>query len=65
MVLSSVPASCAIDIQGATVVKVSVLLVLLALTACAGAPQGQYTRSACSGGEASSACQVERYMNAP
>jgi hypothetical protein len=60
-----VAASSAIDIQGATVDKASVLLVLLALTACAGAPQSQDSRSACSGGEASSACQVERYVKAP
>lgn len=39
-------------------------LLLAALTACSGLPQGQVAASACAAGEASDPCQVERYRNA-
>ena len=39
-------------------------LLLVALAGCSGLPQGQATSLACAAGEASYACQVERYHNA-
>ncbi|HEX2547999.1 MAG TPA: hypothetical protein VHL79_24150 [Ramlibacter sp.] len=39
------------------------LLVLLALCGCAGAPRTQLAASPCAAGEATYACQVERYHN--
>jgi hypothetical protein len=42
-----------------------VLALLLALGGCAVAPPLQHAASPCAGGEASYACQVERYQNAP
>lgn len=38
-------------------------VLLAALTACSGLPQGQVSASACAE-EASYACQIERYQNA-
>ena len=40
------------------------IVVLLALAGCSGMPvQQQHAASACSAGEATYACQVERYHN--
>jgi hypothetical protein len=39
------------------------VVLLLGLAACSGIPESQYTVSPCSTGEASYACQVERYHN--
>ena len=36
---------------------------LLALAGCSGVPHSQYAESPCSAGEATYACQVERYNN--
>ena len=38
-------------------------IVLVALAGCSGLPTYQYSPSACLAGEASYACQVERYQN--
>ncbi len=46
-------------------VKAFSVLLLLALAGCSGVPSSQYASSACAGAEASQACQVERYQNAP
>lgn len=40
------------------------VLLLLASAGCSGLPQGQSAALACAAGEASYACQVERYHNA-
>jgi hypothetical protein len=40
------------------------LIFLLALTACSGVPQGQYTTTPCTGNEASKECQAYRYERA-
>lgn len=40
------------------------LILLLALVACSGVPQGQYSSSACSTNPRGYDCQVERYMKA-
>jgi hypothetical protein len=39
------------------------LIVLVALAGCSGLPLGQSAPSPCAAGEASYACQVERYHN--
>jgi hypothetical protein len=39
------------------------ILLLLALAGCSGLPQAQPVASACAAGEATYACQVERYHN--
>jgi hypothetical protein len=39
------------------------IVLLLALAGCSGLAQVQSAGSACSAGEASYACQVERYQN--
>ena len=39
------------------------VIILLALAGCSGVAHRQYGPSACSTGEASYACQVERYHN--
>ena len=38
-------------------------VVVLALAGCSSVPYGHETASACSAGEATYACQVERYHN--
>lgn len=43
--------------------RAAILLLLLALAGCAGLPRPEQAASACAGGEASYACQVERYHN--
>jgi hypothetical protein len=43
--------------------KVFTVALLLALAGCSGLPPAQYTESACDAGEATYACQVERYHN--
>ena len=45
------------------VLKAFIALSLLALTGCSGAPVYQGAASPCAMGEASHACQVERYHN--
>jgi hypothetical protein len=43
-----------------------VVVVLVMLAGCSGAPQGNHSSSPCaSKGEASRECQTMRYMNAP
>ena len=44
-------------------VKSFSVVFLLALAGCSSVPHRQYTASACSTGEASYACQIERYHN--
>lgn len=44
--------------------KSLVLLLALALAGCTATPRATTASSACSGGENSYACQVERYGNA-
>jgi hypothetical protein len=44
-------------------VKAFSVVWLLALAGCSGVPESQYTVSPCSTGEASYACQIERYQN--
>jgi hypothetical protein len=44
-------------------VKAIGVVFLLALAGCSGLPRYQSTASPCSAGEASYACQVERYHN--
>lgn len=46
-------------------VKALSLILLLALSACSGVPQGQYSSSPCASSQSSHDCQVHRYMNAP
>jgi hypothetical protein len=49
--------------QGANMIKAISVILLLALAGCSSIPQPQYTASPCAAGEASYACQVERYHN--
>jgi hypothetical protein len=44
-------------------VKAFSVLFLLALAGCSGVPRYQSTASPCAAGEATYACQVERYQN--
>ena len=44
--------------------KAFTLALLFALAGCSGVPAVQYYGSACDAGEASMACQVERYNRA-
>ncbi|MFC5498520.1 hypothetical protein ACFPOE_13320 [Caenimonas terrae] len=44
-------------------VKAVAVTLLLALAGCSGLPRYQSAVSACAAGEASYACQVERYHN--
>ncbi|MDB5940796.1 MAG: hypothetical protein JWQ13_362 [Ramlibacter sp.] len=44
-------------------IKALSVVLLLALAGCSGMPQAQPVVSACAAGEASYACQVERYHN--
>jgi uncharacterized protein YceK len=46
-------------------VKAFSVVLLLALVGCSGVPTRQHAASPCSVAEASTACQVERYNNAP
>lgn len=39
------------------------VVLLLLLAGCSGIPQSRATASACAAGEATYACQVERYQN--
>ena len=41
----------------------SISIVLVALAGCSGLPPYQYSASACLAGEATYACQIERYQN--
>lgn len=43
--------------------KVFAAALLLALAGCSGLPPSQYSASPCDAGEATYACQVERYHN--
>jgi len=49
------------DFKGANMVKAFSVVFIFALAGCSGLPQRQYTASPCSMGEASYACQIERY----
>jgi hypothetical protein len=52
-----------VTFQGANMVKSLSVVFLLALAGCSGLPRAQYVASPCSAGEATYACQVERYHN--
>ena len=43
--------------------KALIVVFLLALAGCSGVPNRPYIESPCSAGEASYACQIERYHN--
>jgi hypothetical protein len=49
--------------KGANMAKVFSVVFILAVAGCSGAPLRQYTASPCLAGEASYACQIERYQN--
>jgi hypothetical protein len=62
------PAAGAVRRQGVDMARTFCVLLLVALAGCSGMPQGipqgQSAALACAAGEASYACQVERYHNA-
>jgi hypothetical protein len=57
---SSARNTCAYP-EGANMAKAFGVFLLLSLAACSGVPQAGYSASPCSAGEASYACQVQRY----